>query len=66
MAKVGTVVRIIDMQGEPHYNGKTGTITHVSEGYPPAHIEEQWYGTWGGLAIQPWRDKIEILEEPVD
>lgn len=61
MAKVGDKVRIIKMKGEPSYNGKEGVIEKISPPYRPCGILEQWYGTWGGLAIQPDNDEVEII-----
>lgn len=51
---VGEKIRIIDMVGEPQYNGKSGTITDIDD-------MGQVHGTWGGLALQPERDKWEKI-----
>lgn len=61
MPSVGTKIRIISMEGEPHYNGKSGTITKINPAYPSLGILEQWHGTWGGCAVQPARDLYEVL-----
>ena len=54
MAKVGSRIRIINMNGEPQYNGKEGVVTHIDDlGYI--------HGTWGGCAIIPDEDKYVIL-----
>lgn len=53
--KKGDTVKIIEMQGEPHYNGKTGEVKHIDD-------MGQIHGTWGGLAIAPEADKIEIIK----
>ena len=37
-----------------HYNGKEGVITHI-DGIGQLH------GTWGGLAVIPEKDEIQIL-----
>jgi hypothetical protein len=52
---VGELIRIIYMEGEPHYSGKEGRVTHVDDaGYI--------HGTWGGVAILPC-DRYQIIEE---
>lgn len=53
--KVGDTVKIINMAGEPHYNGRSGVIDHIDS-------MGQLHGTWGGLAIVPEEDEIEIIE----
>ena len=60
--KVGDRIRIVRMEGEPEYSGREGVIEHVSPAYEPAGILEQLHGTWGGLAVQPSRDIVEIVE----
>ena len=52
---VGRKIRIVRMEGEPQYIGKTGTITHVDS-------LGQWHGTWGGLAVQPEHDEVEFID----
>lgn len=52
--KVGDKIRIIEMIGEPRYNGKEGTIDHIDS-------TGQISGTWGGLAVQADRDKWERI-----
>ena len=61
--KVGDRIRIVRMEGEPEYSGREGVIEHVSPAYEPAGILEQLHGTWGGLAVQPERDTIEIIQQ---
>ena len=61
--KVGDRIRIVLMEGEPEYSGREGIIYHVSPAYEPAGILEQLHGTWGGLAVQPERDTIEIIQQ---
>ena len=56
MAKVGQKIRIIDMDGEPHYTGREGVITHIDD-------MGQLHGTWGGLAVVPETDSYEIIKE---
>lgn len=50
--KVGDKIRIVEMIGEPQYNGKSGTIEHIDD-------MGQLHGTWGGLAVHADEDKIE-------
>ena len=52
--KVGDKIRIIDMKGEPHYNGKEGVVDHIDS-------LNQIHGSWGGLAIVPEEDEFEII-----
>ena len=52
--KVGDKIRIIEMIGEPQYNGKEGTIEHIDD-------IGQIHGSWGGLALQADRDKWERI-----
>lgn len=54
--KVGDKIRIIKMEGEPHYNGKEGVITVIDS-------IGQLHGTWGGLAVNPHVDEFEVIEE---
>lgn len=52
--KVGDKIRIVEMIGEPQYNGKSGTIEHIDDC-------GQLHGSWGGLAVQADRDKWEKI-----
>ena len=52
---IGDTIKILEMQGEPHYNGKTGEVIHIDS-------MKQIHGTWGGLAIVPEADKIKIIK----
>ena len=52
-------VHIIEMAGEPQYNGREGYVTYI-DGMGQIH------GTWGGLALQPNRDRFEITIESVE
>lgn len=54
-AQVGDSIRIVEMKGEPQYNGKIGTVELVDS-------IGQIHGTCGGLAIQPENDTYEILQ----
>lgn len=56
MFVVGQKIKIIKMKDEPHYNGREGVVEYIDS-------IGQLHGTWGGLAVQPENDVIEILEE---
>ena len=53
--KAGDKIRIIRMDGEPQYDGKTGTITHIDDA-------GQIHGTWGGCALIPGVDEYEVID----
>ena len=54
--KIGQKIKIISMEGEPQYNGKEGVIDYIDS-------IGQLHGTWGGLAVQPERDIIEVIND---
>lgn len=56
--KVGDKIRIVEMVGEPHYDGREGVVEYIDS-------MNQLHGTWGGLAVQPWRDRVEVVDEDV-
>ena len=56
MAKVGDKVKIIYMEGEPQYSGKTGEILFIDD-------IGQLHGTWGGCALIPGIDTFDIIED---
>jgi len=58
MYKIGDKIRIIGMKGEDHYNGREGIIEYI-DGL------DQLHGTWGGLAIIPEEDLIEVINSEV-
>ena len=58
MFKIGDRIRIINMKGEDHYNGREGVIEYI-DGL------DQLHGTWGGLAIIPTEDLIEVINHEV-
>ena len=58
MAKVGDRIRIVEMAGEPHYDGREGVVEYVDD-------MGQLHGTWGWLAVQPERDTVEVLDEDI-
>ena len=51
---IGREIRIISMDGEPHYTGKKGIVKNV-DGIGQLH------GSWGGLAVNPSVDNFEVL-----
>ena len=56
MYKKGMKIRIVRMEGESQYDGKEGIIEFV-DGIGQLH------GTWGGLAVQPERDTLQVLQD---
>jgi len=56
MYKIGDKIRIIDMKGEDHYDGREGVIEYI-DGL------NQLHGTWGSLAIIPEEDFIEVIND---
>lgn len=55
LPEVGQKIRIIKMEGEPHYDGKEGVIDHID-------ALKQLHGSWGGLAVIPGVDEFEVIE----
>ena len=60
MAKLGDKIRIISMEGEPHYSGKEGIINHIGTDCDGLTY---YRGTWGGLSVYPHSDKFEIINQ---
>ena len=56
MFKIGDKIRIIEMKGEDRYNGREGVIEFI-DGL------NQLHGTWGGLAVIPEQDTIELISD---
>ena len=54
MAKIGDIIEIINMEGEPQYTGKTGVVTRIDDA-------GQIHGTWGGCAIVPECDVYKVI-----
>jgi hypothetical protein len=52
---IGDRIKIIKMDGEPHYKDREGTVTHIDDA-------GQIHGTWGGCAIIPEVDIFIILK----
>ena len=58
MFKVGDKIRIIEMKDEPRYEGREGIIEFIDD-------QNQLHGTWGGLAVIPKVDKVEVISNEV-
>ena len=56
MVKVGDVIKIIYMKGEPQYNGKIGVVVHIDS-------IGQLHGSWGGCAVIPNVDQFEVISD---
>ena len=54
--KIGDTIRIIKIDGEPHYTDREGVVTHIDDA-------GQIHGTWGGCAIIPVVDEFIILDD---
>lgn len=64
--KVGDAIRIVSMDDangtDPQaaeYNGREGVVQHIDD-------MGQLHGTWGGLAVNPKIDEIELVTESID
>ena len=55
MIKVSDKIRIIHMDKEPQYDGKTRIVEHIDD-------VGQIHGSWGGCALIPDIDKFKIIE----
>ena len=53
--KVVDEIRIVYMDGEPEYDGRKGTVTHIDDA-------GQIHGTWGGCALIPEVDDYEVID----
>lgn len=53
---IGDKIKIIRMVDEPSYNERTGVIEHIDDA-------GQLHGSWGGLAVIPEVDKVELVKE---
>lgn len=56
--KVGDKIKIVCMKDVSSYNGRTGVIEHIDD-------LKQLHGTWGGLAVIPECDVIELISRKV-
>ena len=55
MVNVGDKIKILNMQGEPAYEGKEGYVTSIDS-------IGQIHGTWGGCALIPSEDSYTVTE----
>lgn len=55
MIKVGDKIKIIQMEGEPDYDGKEGVVEFI-DGIGQIH------GSWGGCALIPGVDRFIKIE----
>lgn len=53
--RVGDLIHITRMEGEPHYTGKEGTVESIDD-------IGQLHGTWGSLALIPGTDIFDKVE----
>jgi hypothetical protein len=56
MVKVGDYIKIIYMDGEPQYSGKTGYVERIDD-------LRQIHGSWGGCALIQNVDEFEVLSK---
>lgn len=56
MVKVGDRIKIIQMTGEAHYEGREGVVETIDS-------LGQLHGTWGGLAVIPEQDKFVVIKQ---
>ncbi|MCM1556730.1 MAG: hypothetical protein NC087_04270 [Anaeroplasma bactoclasticum] len=56
--KIGSLIKIIKMDGNPYYNGKIGIVTYIDS-------MNQLHGTWGGCAVL-YTDVFVVLRENTD
>lgn len=52
---LGKTLKIIEMNGEPEYCGRTGKVLFVDD-------IGQLHGTWGGCAVIPGEDSFTIID----
>lgn len=53
---VGDKIKIIHMKDVTAYEGRTGVIEHIDD-------LGQLHGSWGGLAVIPEVDKVELVNK---
>ena len=56
--KIGDKIKIIEMLGEPNYNGRVGIVKFIDS-------MGQLHGTWGGLAVQEENDQYIVIERKI-
>ena len=54
MVKVGDIIRIEHMDGEPQYEGREGVVKSIDDA-------GQLHGSWGSLAVVPSTDIFTII-----
>ena len=52
--KIGDLIKIICMKGEPSYTCRKGRVTHIDD-------VGQIHGTWGGCSVIPEEDDIKVF-----
>lgn len=55
MTKIGDKIKIIQMDGEPKYEGREGVVKYIDD-------LGQLHGTWGGCALIPETDQFELVQ----
>ena len=55
MTKIGDKIRIIQMDGEPKYEGREGVVKFIDD-------PSQLHDTWGGCALIPGTDQFELVQ----
>lgn len=55
MTKIGDKIKIIQMEGEPKYEGREGAVKYIDD-------LGQLHGTWGGCALIPGTDQFELVQ----
>ena len=54
MVKIGDKIKIINMKGEPQYDGKEGIVLFIDD-------IGKIHGTWGSCALMPGEDIYELI-----
>lgn len=52
---LGKTLKIIYMEGEPQYSGRTGVVKSIDD-------MGQIHGSWGGCALIPGTDEWEVID----
>lgn len=52
---LGKTLKIIYMEGEPQYTGRTGVVKSIDD-------MGQIHGSWGGCALIPGTDEWEVID----
>lgn len=52
---LGKTLKIIYMEGEPRYTGRTGIVKSIDD-------MGQIHGSWGGCALIPGTDEWEVID----